>query len=183
MTNDLQSVLFGVLVCVFLGAGVYAALLLRGKKERDWKQIVADLEPLHFEAISLIAQDYLNPRQGQIELETTEIWQLAGGAEGLRIMRKNAEIMLELAAYAQRWNFEEGFVVSERMRRDAVALRRAVRRVELGILPVQLLKRLRYTVPFHVQEAASSYYLMRQRLLALYQTSHAGLYPALVETL
>jgi hypothetical protein len=38
-------------------------------------------------------------------------------------------------------------------------------------------------IPFHLHEAASSYYLMRQRLLALYQTSHAGLYPRLAEVL
>ena len=34
-------------------------------------------------------------------------------------------------------------------------------------------------VALHVQEAASAYYLMRARLLALYETSHAGRYPAL----
>jgi hypothetical protein len=38
-------------------------------------------------------------------------------------------------------------------------------------------------IPFYLHEAASSYYLMRQRLLALYQTNHAGLYPRLVEVL
>jgi hypothetical protein len=30
---------------------------------------------------------------------------------------------------------------------------------------------------------ASSYYLMRQRLLVLYETNHAGLYPRLAEAL
>jgi hypothetical protein len=38
-------------------------------------------------------------------------------------------------------------------------------------------------MPFNVHEAASAYYLMRQRLLALYETSHAGLYPALAAVL
>lgn len=36
---------------------------------------------------------------------------------------------------------------------------------------------------FNVQEAASAYWLMRERLLALYQTSHAGRYPRLVDAL
>jgi hypothetical protein len=37
--------------------------------------------------------------------------------------------------------------------------------------------------PFHVQEAASAYYLMRRRLLALYETSHVGRYSRLAAAL
>jgi hypothetical protein len=98
-------------------------------------------------------------------------------------MRENAEIMLALAACAQQWNFDEGVVVTERMRGDAAALRSAVLRVELGIIPARLLRRFRFTLPIHLQEAVSAYYLMRQRLLALYETSHAGRYSALAASL
>jgi len=62
-------------------------------------------------------------------------------------MRENAEIMLALAAYAQRWNFEEAVIVTERMRLDAASLRRAIRRVELGMIPVSLLRHFRLTLP------------------------------------
>jgi hypothetical protein len=34
-------------------------------------------------------------------------------------------------------------------------------------------------IPFYIHEASAAYYLMRQRLLALYETSHAGLLPRL----
>jgi hypothetical protein len=65
------------------------------------------------------------------------------------------------------------------MRRDGLQLRRAVTRIMLetfiGVKQVR--------IPFYLHEAASSYYLMRQRLLALYQTNHAGLHPRLVEIL
>ena len=37
--------------------------------------------------------------------------------------------------------------------------------------------------PFHLQEATSAYYLMRERLLALYETSHAGRYERLAAAL
>ena len=90
--------------------------------------------------------------------------------------------MLDLAAYAQQWNFEEAMIVTERMRHDAALLRRAVRRVELGLVH-GLLRHLRITVPFHAQEASSAYYLMRQRLLSLYETSHECRYPALAASL
>ncbi|HTV81584.1 MAG TPA: hypothetical protein VME18_02950 [Acidobacteriaceae bacterium] len=91
--------------------------------------------------------------------------------------------MLLLAAHAQRWNFDEGVIVTERIRRDALRLRQAVRRVEIALMFHSVLRRSATLIPFYLHEAASAYYLMRQRLLALYQTSHAGLYPRLIEVL
>ena len=90
---------------------------------------------------------------------------------------------LALAAWAQQWNFEEAVIVTERMRHDAALLRRAVRRVELGMIPSQLLQRFRFTLPLHAQEAYSAYYSMRQRLLSLYETSHVSRYPVLAASL
>jgi len=116
-------------------------------------------------------------------MEPKQIWESLGGYEGLKRMRQNAEIMLALAAYAQQWNFEEAVIVTERMRMDAASLRRAVRHVELGMLPAQLLPRFTIMLPLHAQEASSAYYLMRQRLLALYETSHICRYPALAAAL
>jgi hypothetical protein len=116
-------------------------------------------------------------------MEPDQIWEFLGGYEGLRKMRENAEIMLALAAYAQRWNFDEAVIVTERMRHDAALLRRALRRIELGILPVRLLRRFRLTLPLHAQQASSAYYLMRQRLLSLYETSHGSRYPVLAASL
>jgi hypothetical protein len=98
-------------------------------------------------------------------------------------MSQNAEIMLTLAAYAQQWNFEEAVIVTERMRQDAALLRRAVRSVGLGMIPIRLLRRFQFTVPLHAQEASSAYYLMRQRLLSLYETSHECRYPMLAAIL
>lgn len=111
------------------------------------------------------------------------MWLMLGGEEGLRRMKNNARLMLMLAAHAQRWNFDEGVIVTERIRRDALRLQQSVRRVEFALMFHSVLRRSATLIPFHLHEAASAYYLMRQRLLALYQTSHAGLYPRLVEVL
>ena len=80
-------------------------------------------------------------------MEPSEIWESLGGYEGLTKMRENAEIMLALAAYAQRWNFTEAVIVTERMRLDAALLRRAVRRVELSLIPFRLLRRYQANPP------------------------------------
>jgi hypothetical protein len=133
--------------------------------------------------VCAVATDYLAPHSGQIEIEPDAIWESLGGYQGLRKMRENAEVMLALAACAQQWNFIEAVIVTERMRLDAASLRRAVRRVELGLIPSMLLRRYQLTLPLNAQEASSAYYLMRQRLLCLYETSHAGLYPKLAAAL
>ncbi len=95
--------------------------------------------------------------------------------EGLHGMRRNANLLIALAVHVQRWNFEEGVIVTERMRQDAVQLKRALFRIRIEML----LRRTQLRTPFYIQQAASSYYLMTKRLLALYETSHAGLLPVL----
>ena len=169
--------------CALLCALALLLLQLLKQRRRGWHNLVADLYRLDMVELSAIAVDYLTPRRSQLDMEPKEIWDFLGGYRGLRKMRENAEIMLELAAYAQRWNFQEAVIVTERMRLDAATLRRAVRRVELGVIPSRLLRRFQLTLPLHAQEASSAYYLMRQRLLSLYETSHAGLYPKLAAAL
>lgn len=179
----LAFVLLGVAVGVLLIVAIKSQISTVRVDQRSWAELVAALKPVEFEHVSSVARDYLEPRSGQITLEPPDMWLMLGGREGLRRMRENAKLMLMLAAHAQRWNFDEGVIVTERIRRDALRLRRAVRRVELALAFHWLARNSAAFIPFHLHEAASAYYLMRQRLLALYQTSHSGLYPRLAEAL
>ena len=183
MTFALPYLVFGVLLCMFAVAVIADRRSSHKMALLDWSDLVAGLHRLDMVELSAVATDYLTPRRGQIDLDAKEIWESLGGYEGLKRMRENAEIMLALAAYAQRWNFEEAVIVTERMRLDAASLRRAVRRVEVGMIPASLLHRFQLTLPLHAQEASSAYYLMRQRLLSLYETSHVSRYPALAASL
>jgi len=175
--------LVGVGSCGLLCALAFLWLFTRQRKERSWNDLVARLYKIEPVGLSAVALDYMTPRHNQIDLEMDEIWDFLGGYQGLRKMRENAEIMLEMAAFAQRWNFQEAAVVTVRMRMDAVTLRRALLRVELGLVPFKLLRRFQLALPLNAQEASSAYYLMRQRLLFLYETSHEGLYPTLAASL
>ena len=96
-------------------------------------------------------QDYLNPPQQQTAIQPRELWKLVGAYDGLRRMRANADLMLVLAAHASDWNFEEATIVGERMRRDALRLRRAVWRIEVGFLPITISRRFYIGTPFHIQ--------------------------------
>lgn len=172
-------ILFGIT------AGVVVALLVRTHMQAnriarlDWDELVSRIKPVPFSGVSAVALDYLHPKKGQMQIETDELWSLIGGYDGIRRMYDNSAILLALAAYTQRWNPGESVIVVERMRRDGMLLRRATRRLFL-----------RYVFgsdhiagPFGVQETTSAYYLMRERLLALYETSHAGRYARLAAAL
>ncbi|MGA7317634.1 MAG: hypothetical protein WBX22_27115 [Silvibacterium sp.] len=100
-------------------------------------------------------------------------------------MRRNARILIALAAFARRWNFTESVIVKERMRQDALHLQRATLQV---ILRTVFRASRNAGVPpghgvFYLHDAVGAYHLMTKRLLALYRTSHAGLYPRLAEVL
>ena len=167
----------------FLVAATYSqrkAIRLTG---RAWDDLVAQLQRVEFANLRVVATDYLDPKDSQIALEPKELWELVGGYDGLRKMQSNAELMLALAAHAQHWSFSEATIVAERMRLDSSRLSRALLRIELGFLPHFLLRRFWPRIPIQVQEAAAAYYLMRQRLLSLYATSHNGRYLRLAEVL
>lgn len=183
MVSLMPYFFLGAAVCALIAAAIHSQRTAVKLDRRSWQQLVSDLQRIHFEGLTIVAKDFLEPRKNQIALEPSDLWELVGGYEGLRRMRANAKIMMTLAAFAQQWNFEEGVVVAERMRRDAARLTAAVRKVEFSMLPYVVLRHRWLKVPFCIHEAASSYYLMRQRLLALYETSHAGLYPQLAEAL
>ncbi len=170
-----------LLFCVFAAIASYATRRSIRVDGRSWGALVSALQQINLDGLQSVARDYLEPRKGQIAMEPEVIWQLLGGEQGLNRMRANADLLLAIASHASQWNGEESTVVAERMRRDAVRLRSAVRRIRMGMLSQIVTGRHWVSVPFQLQEAASSYYLMRQRLVALYETSHVGLLPQLLE--
>jgi hypothetical protein len=165
---------------VLLAGGlVYTQISANRLRSTTWEELVSRMEPMHARGLEIVALDNLQPKANQLQLEPEHLWGLIGGTEGLRRMRNNADLLIALAAYVQRWNFEEGVIVTERMRHDAVQLKRAIFRIRFEML----IRRSQLRAPFYIHQAASAYYLMTRRLIALYETSHAGLLPRLAEAL
>ncbi len=173
--------LFSLVIAAFAAAAWYARRSLIRLDGRGFETLLAELHPLNLEGVTYVARDYLEPRRGQVAMEPEVIWRLLGGETGLKQMRANADLLLLIAAHAAQWNEEEGPIVAERMRRDAVRLRSAVRQIRVGMLSQMVTGQHWVSVPFQLQEAAGAYYLMRQRLLALYETSHIALHPRLAQ--
>jgi hypothetical protein len=169
-----------IVFLVLLGVGLISMQIsARNLRSATWEDLVSRMQPMHARGIEIVALDNLQPKANQLQLEPEHLWGLVGGTEGLRRMRKNADLLIALAAYVQRWNFEEGVIVAERMRHDAVQLKRAIFRIRFDML----VRRTQLRAPFYIHQAAASYYLMTKRLLALYETSHSGLLPRLAEAM
>lgn len=163
-------------MATFLLAGlVRAQRRARQLSFLTWKELVAQIQPVKNEGITALALDYLQPADTQTGRPAEEMWDLVGGAEGLTRMKNNADVLIALASYAQSWNLIESNVVAARMRRDGLALRRAVVGLGLGVTCGYGSHR----GPEYLHEAASSYYLMRKRLLSLYKNNHGSLYTTL----
>ncbi len=167
------------IVAVVLAVYQFGFLTRRRKSlNRSWDDIVASIEAVNLEGIRDIADMFLNPTKDQLRLEPPVMWQMIGGLKGLQQMSKNAEFMLELCMYAERWDFQ-GPVISEMIRLDAVNLNKAVRRLELSML--YGFGKVRSH--FAVMEAAAHYDLIRRRLLGQYEKSHMGRLPILLDRL
>jgi hypothetical protein len=158
----------------------FVSFLRRGRRLviAEWQTIVAQMQPVPFKALERVALDHLQPHGHQLQLETDEMWELVGGWDGLKRMQHNADLLIELAAYIQVWNRTEAIIVAERIRQDSLMMKRAILRIRLHKLWIY-----KGRAPFYVHQAASAYYLMTRRLLALYETNQYLLYPRLSEVL
>ena len=169
-----------IAVLLFLVLGLFRTHSTANKLAGlSWEELIAKLEPVETEAITTVAVEYLNPGKSQARLGPDEMWNMIGRADGLARMRANADVLIAIAAHAQRWNPTEGVIVAEQMRQDGLALRRAVVGIGLGMTCGYGKVR----VPNYVREAAGTYYLMRQRLLALHEASQPWRYASLAAVL
>ncbi len=145
----------------------------------DLQEHLARIKPVNVDAVSVIALHFLNPSKRQLSMEPPAMWESIGEMDGLQALIDNADAILDLALFASRWNRVEGRIVGEMIRRDGVRLKRAAFRIQMAT----------YFglggafAPFQLQEVSAAYHLMRGRLLGLYQVTHVGVYPRLVEVL
>ena len=62
------------------------------------------------------------------------MYQTLGGVAALNATYENSKVILALAGYATRWNFEEGYIVPDKIRRDVVCLQRTIMLIQLEIV-------------------------------------------------
>ena len=112
------------------------------------------------------------------ELGRQDIWLLLGGMEGIHRMEGNTRVLIEIAAYLERWHPEAANVANE--------LRSESKKLEWHVGRLRAAEKNRcLDEHFHLygRSAAVSYYLMSKQLLALYQQSHSALFGELQKAL
>ncbi len=169
-----QNIYFITAVATFLAvilcvAG-YFYFRSRRSSEASWEDLLAQLSWTDRNNISQVALDLVDeegfprPHGESMALEPSELWGLVGGLEGLQILEKNSDVLIDLAFYLQQW-YPEALAIAERLRLDARELKWHVARLkgaaETGNLQVSF--------PFYAQRAVAAYYVMTRRVLSLYE--------------
>ena len=176
----MSNLYFTIAVFFFLAA--LAVLLvrhtrrLRSARNADWEQLLGRLERVDRSKIATIAQDVLGDGAGeggvepQFELDGETISEMLGGLEGLEILERNCQVLIDLAAYVQRW-YPEALVVAEQLRLNARELEWHVGRLKGAAQTGNL----QTAFGDYAQRAVVIYYLMTQHVLELYtRTSASG---------
>ncbi|HXE08756.1 MAG TPA: hypothetical protein VN612_12725 [Acidobacteriaceae bacterium] len=153
---------FFVVLC-----GLVVRYYLRGRRssEATWEQLLGRLAKIDREKIALIARD-ATALSGEeaFALQPEAIWQMLGGMEGLELLERNCQVLVELATYVQRWH-PEALVVAEQLRLNA-------REVEWHIGRLKGAARtgnLETAFASYAQRAVATYYLMTRHVLELYE--------------
>jgi hypothetical protein len=173
--------LFAALTLLFLAGLIWISWqILRVRAQREeasWDELLARLLPVSRAGIQEVANAFLDPtgleldsRRAERHLGARDIWDFVGGIEGVKTMRRNAGVLIDLASYVRRWN-PEATAVAEQLRLDANEIRNALFRINWA----RRRGRLAASFPIQASRAAAAYYLMTQRVCALYEISQEGL--------
>src|SRR5581483_526032 len=155
------------------------------KEEAGWNELIAKLLPVSRTGIHEVATAFLEPtgremdaRHAERHLEPRDVWDFIGGIDGLKTMHHNAGVLIDLASYVSRWN-PEAYIVAEQLRLDAHDIKNALSQIERA----QRKGKLAYSFSVQASRATAAYYLMTQRVCALYEISNAGLLAQLKEVI
>jgi hypothetical protein len=176
MIND-RSIYFVVvlaIVLVALGTAV-AYYYLRHRRTRglpygNWESLLSRLSTVDRDKIALISHNLRNESQPRMidgddsDLDATQIWSLIGGLTGLEVMERNCAVLVDLAFYVQQW-YPEASLVAEQLRMDAREVQWHVGRLKSAAQT----GKLELFFSDYAQPAITTYYLMTQRVLALYE--------------
>lgn len=166
----------GAVLVALTAIGFTYAARLRRSSQRTWEDLVAKLVSIDRHAIETVALDVVEPSgerrsdEHRRELGRKEIWGLLGGMDGIRRMESNSRVLIEMAAYIERWH-PEAADTAEEIRLEARSFDWQTRWLH------EAEKNDCLESHFHSygQNAAVSYYAMVRKTMALFQRNEASL--------
>ena len=156
----------------------------RRREPASWEELFGRLVWVDRAAVAEVALKFADQALGSgsgcgdEELEPSQLWRLVGGLDGLEVMERNSEVLIDLAFYVQR-SYPEALALAERLRQDARELKWHVGRLKGAAQNGNL----QVSFPFYAQRAVVSYYFMTQRLLSLYEAVDLSMLASLQRTL
>jgi hypothetical protein len=171
------AVLATILLLALLGILLQHYLRARRRAQASWDDLLKQLRWVDRDKLARIALDVIDESggrsqtEGSFSLEPPEIWSLLGGLDGLEVLEHNCQVLVELAAYVQKW-YPEALVVAEQLRLNAREIEWHVGRLKGAAQTGNI----QSAFADYAQRAAAIYYLMTRHVLNLYeQASIPGL--------
>lgn len=166
----------GTLFIVLVVVGITFVRRLHRSSSRTWEELMSQLTPIDRRAVEAVALDAVEPSgerradEHRRELGRKEIWDLLGGMDGIRRMENNSRVLIEMAAYIERWHPDDADT-AEQIRLEARKLDWQTRWLH------EAEKNDCLELHFHSygQNAAICYYTMVKKTVALFQHSEASL--------
>jgi len=155
----------GVFVTALLGVATYFLLRARRISRDAWSSLLGRLKQIDREKFTRVALDLLDDDGLQREhLDPETIFEMIGGMNGLDALEENCDVLVDLAAYVQRW-YPEALLLAEDLRLNAREIKWHIGRLR----GASQTGHLREQFPMYAQRAVATYYLMTRSLLVLYE--------------
>jgi type II secretory pathway component PulF len=172
MRIDMRDFLLAAASLLFLliSLAVYSSIRTRKVSRATWDQllnrlIITDRANLVRVALDAVDENGDPRRDGHAkELEIDQIWDLVGGLKGLEVLEHNSRVLVEIAAYLQRW-YPEAIDTAEELRHSAREIEWHVNSLRAGADSGNL----EGWFARYAQNAVATYYSMTRRLLTLCQ--------------
>lgn len=173
-----SAILFAALTSVSL----YSFSRVRRSSQSSWESLVKRLISVDRKSIEKIALDLIRePLETETEpadLDASRILEMIGGLPGLEILKKNSEVLVDMAAHLEHW-YPEALTMAEELRLEARELEWHVDRLRGAAKNGNL----EVSFPAYGQQAIATYYRMTRELLAFCARANPLMHAALVKTL
>ncbi len=183
-----QNLHFVTAIGLFFTAQVLVAgyYYLRSRRSRpaSWEELLTKLTWIDRNNIAEVALDLVDESgqrrvsEGAGGLDPSQLWRLTGGLEGLEVLERNSEVLIDLVFYVQQ-RYPQAMVVAEQMRLDARELKWHIARLQASARKGDL----QVSYPFYAQRAVVSYYRMTRQVLSLYEQGNFSVLTELQQAL
>lgn len=148
---------------ILVGTAIYYLLRSRRAARNAWALLLGRLQQIDRDKFAAVALDLLDEDEAQ-QLDPNLIFEMIGGMHGLDALEQNCDVLIDLAAYVQRW-YPEALQLAEELRLNAREIKWHIGRLR----GASQTGHLREQFPVYAQRAVATYYLMTRSLLVLYE--------------